>query len=99
MLKGTDSVLSLNLCLINRSTPSELFYDVVMDLEDEFEKEKNNTKDIAIEVGVNVVPEMKFDDFVAKINEHPRFESINEAHIEQIFVEVVEFRSTFDSFF
>jgi hypothetical protein len=75
---------------IDGSTPAEIFYDIVMDLEEKFERDMKRVKEILKDVNFTLTPTITIESFLSKINDHQYYEYVDEANIEPIFLELQE---------
>eukprot|EP01127_Copromyxa_protea_P002338 TRINITY_DN1222_c0_g1_i11.p1 TRINITY_DN1222_c0_g1~~TRINITY_DN1222_c0_g1_i11.p1 ORF type:complete len:729 (+),score=141.56 TRINITY_DN1222_c0_g1_i11:35-2221(+) len=75
---------------IDGSTPAELFYDVIADLEEKYEKDKSRLKKIMRDLSVVIDIETSLEGFLEKIQTHEDFEDINEANMELLFTDFQE---------
>jgi len=50
------------------STPAELFYDLIEDLEERYHKDKKRIKEILKENQVNVNPQITYESFIEAIS-------------------------------
>jgi hypothetical protein len=89
---------------VPRSTPAELFYDFIEDLEEKYAKDKKKIKDIMRDNNIKVTQSTTFEEWMAQLNSHEKFTSIEANHLRILFDEVrciekrhLEFRSSLHS--
>lgn len=84
----------LNCC---RSTPAELFYDFIEDLEEKYQKDKKKIKELMEESSINIDSHTNFDEWRTKVNktshDNEKFQSItiDPSHLRILFDEVSHF--------
>eukprot|EP01125_Pyxidicula_operculata_P016758 TRINITY_DN5794_c1_g1_i1.p1 TRINITY_DN5794_c1_g1~~TRINITY_DN5794_c1_g1_i1.p1 ORF type:complete len:643 (-),score=165.61 TRINITY_DN5794_c1_g1_i1:209-2137(-) len=75
---------------IDGSTPAELFYDLIDDLEDRFYKDRKVVKDIVKEANVNLDMGIRYDQFVELVKAHPSYGQIHETNLNLIFNDLLD---------
>jgi hypothetical protein len=75
---------------IEGSTPAEMFYDIVVDLEEKYERDMKRVKEILKDVNFSLNPSITIDTFISKIDDHQYYEYVDEANVDPIFQELQE---------
>jgi pre-mRNA-processing factor 40 len=75
---------------IEGSTPAEMFYDIVVDLEEKYERDMKRVKEILKDINLSLNPSITIDTFISKIDDHEYYEYVDEANVEPIFHELQE---------
>lgn len=78
------------------STPAELFYDFIEDLEEKYQKDKKKIKELMEESSINIDSHTNFDEWRTKVNktshDNEKFQSItiDPSHLRILFDEFVD---------
>jgi len=84
-IKNDPRFINLQEDDIEGSTPAELFYDLIEDLEERYHKEKKRVKEILKEVQVNVNAQVPYESFVEAINKHENYQLLDESNLKFIY--------------
>jgi len=84
-IKNDPRFLNLQEDDVEGSTPAELFYDLIEDLEERYHKEKKRVKQILKEVQVNVNAQVSYETFVEAINKHENYQLLDESNLKFIY--------------
>jgi len=72
----------------NSSTPAELFYDLIEDLEERYHKEKKRIKEILKENQVLINQQISYEAFLESINKHEYYKSLDETNLRFIYTDL-----------
>jgi pre-mRNA-processing factor 40 len=73
---------------IEGSTPAELFYDLIEDLEERYHKDKKRIKEILKENQVIINPQITLESFIEAINKHDYFQFLDETNLKFIYTDL-----------
>jgi pre-mRNA-processing factor 40 len=70
------------------STPAELFYDFIEDLEEKYAKDKKKIKDIMKDNNIKVTQTTTFEEWMMQLNSLEKFTSVEANHLKIIFEDI-----------
>jgi len=75
---------------VEGSTPAELFYDLIEDLEERYHKEKKRVKEILKEAQIVIHAQFTYENFFEVVNKHEYFKLLDEANLIFLYSDLQE---------
>jgi len=75
---------------VEGSTPAELFYDLIEDLEERYHKEKKESKEILKEAQIVIHAQFTYENFFEVVNKHEYFKLLDEANLIFLYSDLQE---------
>jgi len=72
------------------STPAELFYDFIDDLEERYQKDKKRVKEMMKDKGITPTPSMSYQQFCETLSSHDKFSVVDSSNLKILFEETLE---------
>jgi len=72
------------------STPAELFYDFIDDLEERYQKDKKRVKEMMKDKGIIPTPSMSYQQFCEALSAHDKFSVVDSSNLKILYEETLE---------